>query len=1109
MIRLRVLGPIELEDSAGRELRSVLAQPKRLALLAYLATATRGFHRRDTLLALFWPELDDAHARPALNQAIRFLRKELGAASATEVVISRGADELGINPASLWCDACAFGDELRAGRHADALALYRGDFLKGFFAGGSAELDEWLDRERAEFRANAARAARTLAEERETEEHFSTAVSSARRAVELSDGDERVVRELLELLDRLGDRAGAIRAYEAFASRLASELEATPSPETVALIGRIRAHAATESRSANAARIAPPDTIARSRPPLATSSESIAAGTHLDRWRVERELARGGMAIVYLARDIRHNRQVALKVIRPELLLADGANRFIREIEITASFAHPHILPLIDSGASDGLLYLVTPYIGGESLRARLRRERRLPVADAVRISAEIAEALDYAHRRGIVHRDITPENVLLADGHALVSDFGVARALSSSGVVTKSEDADPGAIVGSRGYRSPEQAVGDSDAGVRSDIYSLGCVMYEMLTGELPRGDESPLVIDRARQDTPSAIAGLVSACLAREPDRRPGSASIVLRILDGANGNDGLAGVVTDAETVAQPAVTSATPPRRTRNLWAASVAAVLVLGGSVVLLVDGPPPETQTPGVALPPFQNMTGDATLDHVGRAISSSIATGLAELGTVAVIPNGQSNADVAFTVTGSYYRRGDSLEFLTEIWDRRRNRVLPPPVAQRAPAGDPLAASGALQDGAVGALAFYTSIFGVDSTPQRRPPSYEAYVAFTDGHNETVRFDWPAAEEGFRRAIALDPQFTEAYLMLGTIFMNQPGKVRERGGQLGRFEAIDSLARTMRQAITPLTDADRFVIQHFSAYADGKIDNTVEASIRMAEHLPAANFETGFFSVLANRPRTAVGWLKRVDPERGGMREWSPYFVHKTAALHQLGDYRGELRAAQRGRERFPNAAPLLDAELRARSARGKFDGASTDGLSPNAALRLALEMRAHGDTAQSNTHLAAVADLAGIDTLSTAGRVRVSMALLALDRLDEAAALLESSISRDPRALDLKGMLATTYARQGKRREALQISEELLAVREDLHGLQSLWRARIAARLGERENAVKLLGQAFSEGTMHHPAYPAHRGSFWHTDPDFESMRDYRLYQDLIRPR
>ena len=518
MIRFRMLGSIQLADSGGRELTAVLAQPKRVALLAYLA-ADGEFVRRDTLLAMFWPEVDDAHARLALNQAVRFLRKSLGS---TSVLVSRGADDLAISTDHLWCDVSAFRGLLQAGRLAEALELYRDDLLPGFHCGGAPGFDDWLERERQRLRVDAARAAQKLASRSEQAGAFTTAVTSARRAVDLSSTDERSVRELLALLDRLGDRAGAIHAYEAFARRLADEFEAVPAPETVSLIEAIRARSARDEHSAIQRQPpAPP-----AEPPLTGDPERTLTATELGGWLIERVLARGGMSTVYLARDAKHDRHVAVKVLRSDVGLAVGAEWFLREVRITARLAHPHILPLIDSGASRDALYLVTPYVPGESLRDRLAREGRLRVEDALAIVAEVAEALDYAHRNGVVHCDIKPENVLLADGHAVVADFGVATALFASSI-TRTE------VRGSPPYMSPEQEAGEVVTHA-SDIYSLGGVLFETITGSPPRRDVSSRDVLALRPDAPAAVAALISECLTRSPERRLSSASTLLRRIE-----------------------------------------------------------------------------------------------------------------------------------------------------------------------------------------------------------------------------------------------------------------------------------------------------------------------------------------------------------------------------------------------------------------------------------------------------------------------------------------------------------------------------------------------------------------------------------------------
>ena len=203
-----------------------------------------------------------------------------------------------------------------------------------------------------------------------------------------------------------------------------------------------------------------------------------------DRYVGERELGRGGMATVWLARDLKHGRLVALKVLRPEVGAILGGDRFLREIQLTAGLQHPHILPLLDSGEAGGFLYYVMPYVEGESLRQRLSREGQLPLDEALRFTREVAEALDYARDQGIIHRDIKPENILLSRGHALVADFGIALAVSSAG---RERLTETGLSLGTPAYMSPEQATADPKLDGRSDQYSLACVVYEMLAGEPP----------------------------------------------------------------------------------------------------------------------------------------------------------------------------------------------------------------------------------------------------------------------------------------------------------------------------------------------------------------------------------------------------------------------------------------------------------------------------------------------------------------------------------------------------------------------------------------------------------------------------------------------
>ena len=254
-----------------------------------------------------------------------------------------------------------------------------------------------------------------------------------------------------------------------------------------------------------------------------------------DRYAVERELGRGGMATVYLATDIRHDRRVAIKVLLPDLAATIGAERFEREIKLAARLQHPHILGLHDSGQADDLLYYVMPFIDGESVRDRLDREKQLPVADAIQIAREVADALGYAHSRGIIHRDIKPENVMLSNGHALVADFGIARARTEAG---QNKLTQTGMAMGTPVYMSPEQFTGD-EVGPTADIYSLGCMLFEMLAGEPPfTGKTSTAIMAKhameavpsiriVRSSTPEEVEEAILAAMEKSPADRPRTAA------------------------------------------------------------------------------------------------------------------------------------------------------------------------------------------------------------------------------------------------------------------------------------------------------------------------------------------------------------------------------------------------------------------------------------------------------------------------------------------------------------------------------------------------------------------------------------------------------
>ena len=356
-----------------------------------------------------------------------------------------------------------------------------------------------------------------------------------------------------------------------------------------------------------------------------------------DRYRIERELGQGGMATVYLAHDLKHDRKVAIKVLRPELAAALGPERFLREITTTANLRHPHILPLFDSGEAGGYLFYAMPFVEGETLRDRLVREKQLPLEDALRIAREVADALAYAHGRGVVHRDIKPENILLESGHAVVADFGIARAVSAAvSTAGASSLTQAGTAIGTPAYMSPEQASGDELDG-RSDLYALGCVTYEMLAGQPPFTGPTveslihqhlvapPPLVTQMRSAVPAAVAEAVQRALAKNPADRfvsLGEFAVALRA-------EAVTGGATATPTATPTAAATATPKhdvsRRRLKRGASFALGAVALVALVALAWLGLRERTSDAGldqdvIAVLPFR-VGGDASIDYLRESM--------------------------------------------------------------------------------------------------------------------------------------------------------------------------------------------------------------------------------------------------------------------------------------------------------------------------------------------------------------------------------------------------------------------------------------------------------------------------------------------------------
>jgi serine/threonine-protein kinase len=869
-----------------------------------------------------------------------------------------------------------------------------------------------------------------------------------------------------------------------------------------------------------------------------TSSGERLKAALAGRYEVEREIGRGGMATVYLARDVRHDRPVALKVMSPELQQAP--ERFLAEIRTAANLQHPNILPLFDSGEADGLLFYTMPFVeGGVTLEDRLK-DGPLGLEETLRVVREIGEGLAHAHKQGLIHRDVKPSNVLYSSGHALLADFGLARAVERGGTpgLTKT-----GHYVGSPQYMAPEQAFGNAEVDARADLYSLACVCYEMLTGKPPyQGDTALAVITaHAFDEIPSAVAAsrelpafldsVIARAMAKEPAQRFAS---VQEFLDALG-----AGM-----EVARPKSVRKGKTKVARLAsWGVGAAAVFSVAGTTYVVLTRPEAATAAPAlvaerVVIAPLENRTGDPSLDQIGRMAADWITEGLHRTGVVDVVPSATALQAAAYVaslgaapvdarkdpitalaeetgagkvVDGNFYLLGDSLQFSMQVTDAITGTLIQ--------AFDPVRASPASPQGAIETLRDYVMstlsvtlderLANVDHA-QMQPPSYESYRAFDEGMQRYLAGDWAGAAEGFRAAYDIDTTFV---LSLQYRALSE-SNLGPRGSS-----AMDSLTQVLTARRGKLAEYHQHWLDYLVARVRGDNESARLAIMQAAELAPGSKavYNFAFTSQLTRRPQEAVDALETLDPKRGAMRGWFPYWTMLTDNLHRLGDHGEELAKAREATALHPELGWSIRQEGEALAALGRMRDMREiatrietldfrDIPKGDVWIGIGDELRFHGHEEEAMQFFQSA--LAWYDALPDSAKQRsenrfsYATALQAARRFRDARQVVEELQSASPRDMILVGWLGILDAWLGNDLAAIESRERMKQLELSdpyARGLYELQAARISGALGEREEATRLLNSAVARGyrPLRHP------------DMNFEKVRGYEPFEESFTPR
>jgi tetratricopeptide (TPR) repeat protein/TolB-like protein len=876
-------------------------------------------------------------------------------------------------------------------------------------------------------------------------------------------------------------------------------------------------------------------------------------GRTISHYKILEKLGEGGMGVVYKAEDIKLRRTVALKFLSPHATGTDvNKTRFVHEAMAAAGLDHPGICTVYEIDEAEDQVFIAMALIEGRSLEEKIA-EGPLDIGETIDIMVQVADGLAAAHNKGVVHRDIKPGNIMIGDrGRVKIMDFGLAR---FSGCTTLTS---PGATVGTVPYMSPEQATG-RDLDHRTDIWSLGAVTYEMLTGRRPfRGDSSPSVVYSIVEEEPEPVTGLrtgvpieldriILKAMAKDPGERYQNAADLIADLRALRRRLGLG---SDSGSALTRRVSPSGPrqvKRRRRRFTAVALAAAAILLGAVVVRFVVFPVRLSPDLVVVLPLENRTADPSLEYVGRLAAETITEGLSQTGAVKVVPaiaaprsaspagspsvEGLSMDEIrdiagetgaGTVVSGAYYSEGGSLRIRISVTDAARRELVYafPDVA--APLGDPARAIDSASQHVMGLLAA-----DFDPTLDARPPRYDAYREFMTGM-EVWSSDFTESAEYFLRSSQLDSTYFWPRLMAAHAFALTESR--------GKADSLFSSLESEREALTPFErlNLDWSVAFVDREFAEGlrrlrQVDDTLEQSdAEKPLHRMSLKRLLGLHALLLNRPAEA---LAAFDEALEHWEEWEPremttgtrwelwVLEYACTALHMLGEHERELEESRRAARLYPDELNVRLCELRALAALGRTQDVkrvmsecvalrSESGLPSWFVLTAVCALRAHGHIPEAielaEEGISLCRDRLAAEGASVDHTFELAELLYAAERWEDATREFAEVAASRPEDADCVAYLGAIAARQGERAAALQASEWLKKNEQPYRpGGSACRRARIAALLGDHDRAVRLLREAMSEGAW------LFYGLQVHTEMDLEPLRDYAPFQEFMRPK